>query len=57
MKSLRQIANALRAIADDAEHPEYRVDPLELDNLADRIDAQAEQILIGITEEQMEKVA
>ncbi len=42
MTALTCIADALRKLADDAEQPDYRVDPFDLRHIARQIDAQDE---------------
>ena len=57
LKALHKLADDLRQLAADAEHPDYKLDPMAARNFADRADALAEMILIGITDEQMEQAA
>lgn len=57
LKALHKLANDLRQLAADAEHPHFRLDPMAARNFADRADALAEMILEEITDEQMEKAA
>lgn len=53
MKALHKLAADLRTLAEHATHPDFTLDPMEARNLADRADALAEMILLGITDEQM----
>lgn len=47
MSALSKIADALRKLAEDAEQPDYRVDPFDLRTLARQIEAQQEMLEEG----------
>lgn len=48
--ALTRIAASLRKLADDAEQPDYRVDPYDLRHIARQVEAQAEMIAQEIAE-------
>ena len=50
MTALTRIAAALRKLADDAEQPDYRVDPFDLRHIARQVEAQDEMRREGIAE-------
>lgn len=50
ISALAKIATALRKLADDAEQPDYRVEPFDLRTLARQVEAQQEMVEKGIEE-------
>lgn len=48
--ALRKIAMALRQLAEDAEQPDFRVEPFDLRTLARQVEAQQEMVEQEIAE-------